>query len=543
MCKRATIIHGVCRAILSGVAIVGLHVSAAEVPNAAPNAAPKKAVPKAAARASMDSVHINFSPDIVVTACNGNVATQWNSQGIEADHATGNFDFNLSPSEPNVLNLKGNVNATTFNAALKCATGTGGPTGTITATGSGNSYTGTYVLGSSTGNVTITLTSGGGGGDNTSVNASVSPNPGVAGQPVFFKGTVTPGDPRHVVDALDRATITWGDGVVETIDGPTILPKFKAGTLSHTYLNEGVYNLNLYLDRVGDPPGNGASFDFFVVIGAASVSVNSASGASITSLVGGGGNVALTIDATPVVGATGATTTFEDADGMTLTPNAPLVGFSVGQTIPTAGLVVGTSLIQDVTNATLTTAKKTVGISAFSLGTPGALTPPMNVSIVSKSMKGKFYFNSGQTDSVIFSGQFVLPQGFTLALSDAHSMQFSIGNVVDTVMLDSKGNAPRGLRGRIKKLTVKIPKLKTGVAVGTEIVKINMEYNAANLTGAGLGSEGIVLQRGTNENGLKVVTRFVQLNMYYVGVAYESLIAVNYSLSPKSDFGTIQGRH
>ena len=97
----------------------------------------------------------------------------------------------------------------------------------------------------------------------------------------------------------------------------------------------------------------------------------------------------------------------------------------------------------------------------------------------------------------------MLPAGFSFSISGANTMQFSIGNCVDTVHLDSKGNALKGDRGRIKKLSVKIPKFKTGAALGGEIAKVTVEYNAANLIGSGFDTEGIVAQRGVGETEIK----------------------------------------
>ena len=521
-----------------GLAILGTQLSAADA---------KKAAPR---NSTTDDAQFTFPSMIDVSACAG-FSLQWSSQGLQVDHATGNFNTTWSPTEPNVLNCSGHLDATTVTATLKCPSGTG-PVGTITATGSNNVYTGTYTLGAATGPVNIVLTPGGGGGggggnNQPTVTAALSPNPANVGDTVLFKGVITPPQGQgNGITPTSMGTADFGDGSpTVTMDALSFIAAFKTG-FTHVYQSAGVFNVSLYLFDTTDAPGQGDRLDFFEVVGNAPAAVNGATGLNVSSSVGSGGAVGLQIHAQLLSGAADATTSFEDAGGNLVPPagGGTLQGFSVGQTIAGHGLAVGTTNVLDGVGNPINRGKirKTVGISDVLAGDPNGLANPASTGFVVTSLKGKFTFNNSKSDIVAFSAQFMLPPGFTFSRSGANEMQFSMGNVVDTVMLDAKGNSTSASRARIKKLSVKIPKLTGGVAVGGEMAKLTAQFSATGMTGAGFDTEGITSQRGDNEAG-KVLTRFIQVNMLFAGVTYEVLAPVNYVISSDSSFGSITGRH
>ena len=200
-------------AILFALAAVGLNLSGADAPHAAP-------------RSQMDDYNVAFPNMIDVSGCAG-FSLQWSSQELQVDHATGNFSITWSPNEPNVMDVNGHLDGTSLIASLKCHTGTG-PTGSITAAGTNNSYTGTYTLGAVSGPVTITLKNvggggGGGGAGNLGVAVSLSPNPAKVGDSITLKGTITP-DKGHVVNASDMATLNFGDGTPPSNNWRTSIP-------------------------------------------------------------------------------------------------------------------------------------------------------------------------------------------------------------------------------------------------------------------------------------------------------------------------------
>lgn len=99
---------------------------------------------------------LSFSPSppgLDVTPCSPDgKSITFNSQGIELDSA-GNFNNVWSPSTP-VVRASGQLTATSVRAILACTNGAG-PTGSVSATGSNGSYTGTFEFGSSRGQVSI----------------------------------------------------------------------------------------------------------------------------------------------------------------------------------------------------------------------------------------------------------------------------------------------------------------------------------------------------------------------------------------------------
>lgn len=102
------------------------------------------------------SYRVAFSPGIDVSVCGG-PSLGWLSQGLLVD-AQGNFNEVWSPDQPNTLRVTGQLTATTLNATLSCAR-TGTPTGSMSATGSGGSYSGTFDFAGSRGTIQVTKTS------------------------------------------------------------------------------------------------------------------------------------------------------------------------------------------------------------------------------------------------------------------------------------------------------------------------------------------------------------------------------------------------
>ena len=77
----------------------------------------------------------------------------WGGQTVSVD-ANGNFNETWAPNEPNTARISGQATATTFQATIACTNGA--RTGSMTATGSNGSYSGTFAFGPSTGQLTIT---------------------------------------------------------------------------------------------------------------------------------------------------------------------------------------------------------------------------------------------------------------------------------------------------------------------------------------------------------------------------------------------------
>lgn len=92
-------------------------------------------------------------PGIDVSVCAGRSLT-WGSQALSGVDAGGNFNMTWAPNEPNTLRISGQLTATNFQATLACVSGA--QSGSISATGSNSSYSGTFTFGNSNGQVSIT---------------------------------------------------------------------------------------------------------------------------------------------------------------------------------------------------------------------------------------------------------------------------------------------------------------------------------------------------------------------------------------------------
>ena len=90
-------------------------------------------------------------PGIDVSTCAGQPLT-WCCQTVHADTA-GNFDETWAPSQPNTARIAGHATDTTFTATLTCTNGA--TSGSLSATGSGGTYQGSFSFGSSRGNITV----------------------------------------------------------------------------------------------------------------------------------------------------------------------------------------------------------------------------------------------------------------------------------------------------------------------------------------------------------------------------------------------------
>jgi hypothetical protein len=91
---------------------------------------------------------------IDVSACVGRPLS-WCCQNINQVQPDGSFNIVWSPTDPNTVRVVGRVDSTRLDATLSCVSGAG-PTGSITATGNGSSYSGSFSFASSQGSVTIT---------------------------------------------------------------------------------------------------------------------------------------------------------------------------------------------------------------------------------------------------------------------------------------------------------------------------------------------------------------------------------------------------
>lgn len=91
-------------------------------------------------------------PGIDVSVCAGR-ALGWCCQNVNAQ-ADGTFNEVWSPGDPNTMRVIGRVDQSRFDASLTCASGVG-PTGSISTTGNGTSFNGTFSFGASQGSISV----------------------------------------------------------------------------------------------------------------------------------------------------------------------------------------------------------------------------------------------------------------------------------------------------------------------------------------------------------------------------------------------------
>lgn len=108
--------------------------------------------PGGSTRSILNVTFLPSPPGIDVSVCSTRQLT-WGGQTVSVD-ANGNFNETWAPNEPNTARISGQATATTFQATIACTNGA--RTGSMTATGSNGSYSGTFAFGPSTGQLTIT---------------------------------------------------------------------------------------------------------------------------------------------------------------------------------------------------------------------------------------------------------------------------------------------------------------------------------------------------------------------------------------------------
>src|SRR5262249_50720838 len=151
--------------------------------------------------------------------------------------------------------------------------------------------------------------------------------------------------------------------------------------------------------------------------------------------------------------------------------------------------------------------------------------------------KGKFKFpkSGGATtatpDSVTFSGTIELPEGLDISKDATQPFAFGIGNVFDTVTLNSKGTATgKSTKAIIKTIKVTYPKLKKGetkTAAGT-FAKFTVTMSEVGMSADGFDTEGVTGTLRTDETGKKSVARSIQVAMVLAGVVFQQSADVSF---------------
>jgi hypothetical protein len=277
---------------------------------------------------------------------------------------------------------------------------------------------------------------------------------------------------------------------------------------------------------------------------------NPLNGFTITLVKSDGGLCQFNLDINALIRANfSVSTAFDTIDGR----NSTVVGLQPVFKADQSGVYVATSSATDsTTNVLAGRARKTIGMSGAEVGaTPQVKTPPKNHGIGKASTKGKFQFPKSTAasiatpDTVTFSGTIELPEGLDLSPTATREFQFSVGNIIDSITINSKGKSVGASKlGRLKKVSISFPHLPKGTTStpASIITKFQVMVSQAGLSLNGFDTEGITNTYAASEKGMKSVKRSVQVAMVFAGVVWQTSAPVTFTLSPKADSGAISGR-
>jgi len=337
------------------------------------------------------------------------------------------------------------------------------------------------------------------------------------------------------------APLTWNFG-----DGS---PTVQGNPVTHTYATEGAFTVTS-VDMVAVT--NTLSFEAIAPNPNAGGVPNAAVNSTVTNPLNNisanvafsdGGVVELNVNVSSLDRATAtAETSFGDIPTRSSISKGPKPAHKFIQ----AGIFTATITAKDSADGTVRgKGRRTLAIGSRETGVSGALPAPSSSAVTLKTLKGKFLFTTDKPDSVSFSGEIGLPAGFDPLKPDGYSFSIGIGNVVDTVSLDAKGKGKLPSTGvLLKKVSVKYPRLTKGTLVTTDgqIAKVSATFSIKDLDEAGFDTEGITNSKLPSEAALKAVPRTIQVQVLLGGVPYELLAPVDFTLTKKSDAGSIKTR-
>ncbi len=386
-------------------------------------------------------------------------------------------------------------------------------------------------------------------------------------------GTAPTTPPTIVFAAADSSAVVVGTTVNFTAGAvdPSGLPltyswdfgdgtaKSPGSSVSHIFTSEatwtvtltvsnGVTNVNTTLSIMALSPNSGGAGIPNLSDGQSAA--NPLNGLTITLVKSDGGLCQFSIDINALIRAQfTASTDFDTIEGR----NSTVTGLTPVFKADNSNIYIATTSATDTTTNTIAgKGRKTIGMSGAEVGAPPKVkTPPKNHLITNSQTKGKFTFGKptgatkGTPDSVIFTGSFELPEGLDLSPNATQDFQFSIGNILDSITINSKGKTVgKSKMSRIKKLTITFPRLPKGQTLTTagQTAKFSVTINQVGLSAAGFDTEGITNTYATNEKSLKSVKRSLQVAMVFAGVVWQATAPVTYTLSTKGDSGVMAGR-
>lgn len=356
-----------------------------------------------------------------------------------------------------------------------------------------------------------------------SLTLESSQNPVKTGVPVSFTATTNV-----------AATITWdfGDGT----------PTVTGQTVTHTFGQENIFQV-LAIATSALAPTASATLDQEVLapnsggIGVPNISqgevqvTNPDNGIGIRVLSSDGGVVELAIDTSSVNrGILTAVTDFDDFPSR----STAVIGLRPVHKYTRTGVFTATSdVFDEETGEFIGRVRKTIAVSRAETGETAQITAqPSSRDLSIDGMSGKFSFTRNTSDTASFSGTLELPAG--MDLTKPIDMSVAIGNVAEMLQVDGKGRArTAGRSGKIKKLTIKFPKLAKGSTVteAGQRAKIDIQLASPDLDANGFDTEGITPRVNTTK---AKIDRTIQVAVVLAGVSYEIQAPVSFTPSEES---------
>ena len=424
-------------------------------------------------------------------------------------------------------------NATGLPSFLSVKTSTGVISGTPTAVGQ----------------IVVTLSATNAGGTGTATLTIT-----VALPPPLATPTFSPAAATYIgAQAVAISCATNGATIYYTTDGSTPTTSSAQYSAAISLSTNGTITLNAYAVKSGWTDSAVASATYTIYVGnsggqgaptpnAGANAANPVGGASVTVTSTDAGAVQLLLGqnggALPT--AYTATTTIYDASGNVV---ATIQGTQPTCMFTEPGMYLAVVTLTDAQGNPAGETEMALPISAAETGTAQGTTPPSSLAISAVSLKGKLLFNPKKLDSMSFKGTVELPAG--LDLSRPQTLSVSLGNVVDTANLNTKGTAKAGAKNLLKSVAVKYPRLpkvnKKATAITPAGLKATVSFtlSAPQLDALGFAAEGISKAGGTPNQSVR---RTVQAALVLSGTAYRVDVPVTWKLSKKGDSGQVTGK-
>lgn len=223
-------------------------------------------------------------------------------------------------------------------------------------------------------------------------------------------------------------------------------------------------------------------------------------------------------------------------------PSKSIKNKAVANQYKNTGIFITTSeVIDPVTQQSMGKVRKTIAISARETGAPlPGVKKPVSNDISGISIKGKFVLNaSGRADLLTFIGKIELPEGMNASVDQRFGI--SVGNVIDTVTINSKGKGTTGNFISGLKMTYPSSARKSPILLAQQSAKVSFKLSGLGLTSVGFDTEG-VSKANIAAKAKKGTPLSVQVLFTIAGETYEQIVPVTFAIPGNGDFGNMAGR-